>query len=468
MRSTATLLAPFLALLSVVSARSSTGDRVLVVLESAVDKDQYSKFWASLEERGFELTFKAPTAKDAELVKFGQPQYDHLIVYAPSTKTFAPSLTPKSILESQFLGLNTLYLLSPELSEVHREHFREYDLEFVDSDLTLIDAFSHPASDSVSSVLLPPTSCAVPNPAVLSATTLTGGPIVFPSGTVHSAGLNPYLFEVLHAPKTAYVGKDKILSGDEAEVEKAVGGKKGREPVLSGKKAALVSAFQTRDNARVGFVGSGEMLSDKYWDQEVETLDGKTAATGNAGFASDFTKWVFQETGVVKIVSSTHFRDGETEPREYYTKKDNITFSLTLAQHTTSENGSSAWAPFQVEDIQVDFTMLDPHVRTAMHEDKALSSDVETTYRSRFMAPDRHGVFKFVVEYWRPGWSYIRSSTTTSVVPLRHDQYPRFITGAWPYYIAACSTSLTFILFCVLWVSLGEADKNVKGKKKAE
>ena len=46
--------------------------------------------------------------------------------------------------------------------------------------------------------------------------------------------------------------------------------------------------------------------------------------TGNAGFAEDFSKWVFQETGVVKVISSTHHRKGEREPRELYRIKDDL------------------------------------------------------------------------------------------------------------------------------------------------
>ncbi|OXG16308.1 oligosaccharyltransferase complex subunit beta [Cryptococcus neoformans Ze90-1] len=468
MRASSMLLMPFVALFGLVSARSATGDRVLVVLESAVTKDDYSQFWDSLKQRGFELTFKEPKSKDADLVKFGEAQYDHLIMFAPTAKDFSPSISPKTILDSQFKGLNALYILSPQLSEVQREHLREYDLEFVPSDLVLIDPFSNPSGESASTVLLPPTECAVSNGAVLSDTTLTGGPIAYPSGTVHAAGLNPYLIDVLHAPKKSYIGQDKVLNADEIEVEKAVGGKKSKDALQTGKKAGLVSALQTRDNARAGFVGSGEVFSDKYWGKTVETVDGKKVETGNAAFVTDFTKWVFQETGVVKVVSTTHFREGETEPREMYTKKDDITYSLTLAQYVTNENGTSSWGPFHADDIQMDFTMLDPHIRTAMIEDKFSSSADATTYQARFIAPDRHGVFKFVVEYWRPGWSYIRTSSTASVVPLRHDEYPRFITGAWPYYIAAISTSVTFLAFVAIWLSLGEGDRDRKGKKKAE
>jgi hypothetical protein len=58
--------------------------------------------------------------------------------------------------------------------------------------------------------------------------------------------------------------------------------------------------------------------------------------TGNAAFANDFSSWIFKESGVVKVVSSTHHRDDETEPRDQYTKKDPVvsqTSSTAQAEH---------------------------------------------------------------------------------------------------------------------------------------
>lgn len=79
------------------------------------------------------------------------------------------------------------------------------------------------------------------------------------------------------------------------------------------------------------------------------------------------------------------------------------TYTITLAQHVTTPNGTSSWAPFEASDIQLDFTMLDPHYRKTLVVDPSLSTAHATTYKTGFTAPDRHGVFKFVVEYWRPG-----------------------------------------------------------------
>ena len=49
--------------------------------------------------------------------------------------------------------------------------------------------------------------------------------------------------------------------------------------------------------------------------------------------------------------------------------------------------------------MQLEFTMLDPHIRTAL----APVPGSPGTYSVQFRVPDRHGVFKFVVDYRRKG-----------------------------------------------------------------
>ena len=56
----------------------------------------------------------------------------------------------------------------------------------------------------------------------------------------------------------------------------------------------------------------------------MDSLTDASSVAANALFADDFTKWIFQETGVVKIVATHHHRAGETGPREMYTKKDDL------------------------------------------------------------------------------------------------------------------------------------------------
>lgn len=62
-------------------------------------------------------------------------------------------------------------------------------------------------------------------------------------------------------------------------------------------------------------------------------------------------------------------------------------------------------------------------------------------------------------------WSFLTSSQTVSLVPFRHDEYPRFISGAYPFYASTLSTVAAFSLFCVLWLAIGGAESE---KKKGE
>lgn len=142
------------------------------------------------------------------------------------------------------------------------------------------------------------------------------------------------------------------------------------------------------------------------------------------------------------------------------------------------------WKPYSdLKDLQLEFTMLDPHIRIVLPPVEGSPG----TYSVQFRAPDRHGVFKFVINYKRKGYvfsplltdrktnnktffsfTHLLSSTTVSLVPPRHDQYPRFISAAWPYYIGAISTSVGFFLFSTIWLA-GEIKVNKKGKgRKAE
>lgn len=46
--------------------------------------------------------------------------------------------------------------------------------------------------------------------------------------------------------------------------------------------------------------------------------------TANQAFAEDLTKWIFQETGVVKVVGSTHYGKGGELEKEQYTKNEQV------------------------------------------------------------------------------------------------------------------------------------------------
>jgi oligosaccharyltransferase complex subunit beta len=94
----------------------------------------------------------------------------------------------------------------------------------------------------------------------------------------------------------------------------------------------------------------------------------------------------------------------------------------------------------RADDIQIAFTMLDPHVR------QPLTHDGNGRYSLRFKVPDVYGVFKYVLDYSHRGYSYISLQQVVPVRPYKHDEYERFLLPAYPYYASVLSTMAAFFL----------------------
>lgn len=117
-----------------------------------------------------------------------------------------------------------------------------------------------------------------------------------------------------------------------------------------------------------------------------------------------------------------------------------------LAQGSGSQGegeGEWTWAPFVADDVQLEFVMLDPYVRTNM------TTDGSGAFTARFKAPDRHGIYKFRIMYRRVGWSTVSVSEQVSVRPFRHNEYPRYLGQAMPYY------ATLFVLMAGFVVTVG-------------
>ena len=78
---------------------------------------------------------------------------------------------------------------------------------------------------------------------------------------------------------------------------------------------------------------------------------------------------------------------------------------------------------------------------------------MQGNYSAHIKVPDVYGVFKFVVDYQRPGFSHVFLSEELPVRPFRHDEYERFLVSAYPYYASAASLMVAFLVldFCLLY-----------------
>jgi len=118
-----------------------------------------------------------------------------------------------------------------------------------------------------------------------------------------------------------------------------------------------------------------------------------------------------------------------------------VTYSVTI-----EEWNGRRWAPYIADDIQLEYRMIDPYIRTAVKPDS------QGQYLITFTLPDVYGVFTFKVEYKHRGYSFLTSIIRVPVRPFKHNEYERFIDSAYPYYASAFSMMAGLFLFS--WVFL--------------
>ncbi|KAF4604242.1 oligosaccharyl transferase glycoprotein complex, beta subunit [Pleurotus pulmonarius] len=435
-------LVPFLLLsfAAILHAKSSTGDSVLVVLEPSLDQNNFSVFFDGLRARGYDLTFRAPKALTPAIIKDDVPSFSHVILFAPETKSFAQDISPQSLVQLLSLKTNLLIALSQKQTPLS-SLAAEFSLVLPPPGTPVISHF--PERDTPASIF--PVDVAASNPILSS----TKAPVWY-SGISHSLGNNPLLVPILRAPVESFATDSSDDSGAPSIADAA---EKGGEGLWAGGNMGLVTGFQATNGARITWVGGVSAFSDEFANKEV--IKGKPS--GNAAFSQDVAAWTFQETLVLRIDETTHHKVNETTPLSQYTTNDVVTYTAHISGW---DSGKATWLPYSgLKDIQLEFTMLDPHIRTALPPVKGSPGTYSTTFR----VPDRHGVFKFVIDYKRKGLTHLQSSTTVPVVPPRHDGYPRFLSAAWPYYVGAISTSIGFILFSTIWLA-GDVREMKKGK----
>jgi oligosaccharyltransferase complex subunit beta len=241
---------------------------------------------------------------------------------------------------------------------------------------------------------------------------------------------SPLNYLLLSASSTAYSGS---FDG------------KGATPKILGKRNTLVSALQARNNARVVISGSLHLFSDAAFKAQLQRydVDGKSApigASGNQQFAVEVSKWVFQERGVLRARDLEHSLASGEKPK-MYTIKDQLKFSIVIEELVDGK-----WAPFNANDVQLEFIMLDPYVRVN------LKNDGKGKFFTTFTAPDVYGIFTFKVDYHRVGYSGLTELARAPVRPFRHDQYERFIPSAFPYYAGAFSMLAGLFIFSVVFL----------------
>ncbi|OJD19324.1 hypothetical protein AJ78_00683 [Emergomyces pasteurianus Ep9510] len=440
---------------TVIHALSSSGYRLLAILDDIAEKDLFSTFWKDLEGRGYSISFQTPKDEAVSLFKHGERAYDHIILFPSKSKGLGPALTPKIFLDFINSEGNLLVVLSggsPVPSAVislllELEISLSPDRNAIVVDHFNYDTLSSPEQHDV--LLLPRPQSLRPD---IKSYFSGEGVIAFPKAAGQLLGAaSPLLAPILRAPLTAY-------SYDTKEQEQMV-----EDSFAFGSQISLVSAMQARNSARLTVLGSVESLADKWFSASVQGLkDGKKMQTVNREFAKQVSAWTFKETGVVKVGKVQHYlsangiaesapsnESGVLNPSIYRIKND-VTYNIELSEY--SYDHYIPFEPPEEDAVQLEFTMLSPFHRLSL---KPVAKTTNSTiYSTSFTLPDQHGIFSFRVNYKRPFLTSVDVKEQVTVRHFAHDEWPRSwkITGGWVWIAGLWSVIGGFLIFVAVWL----------------
>ncbi|EER12890.1 dolichyl-diphosphooligosaccharide-protein glycosyltransferase beta subunit, putative, partial [Perkinsus marinus ATCC 50983] len=256
--------------------------------------------------------------------------------------------------------------------------------------------------------------------------------VLFGRGVGHSLSpSNDRVFPVVKSSPSAY--------SEDAKMQMM---REGAANTLSGLN--LVSALQARNGARVLLVGSKDMCADKIFNKK---------GYDNRNVCKSMYTWAFNQRRVIRAVNMRHHKVGETEAPYMYTEGDDITFEIQLEELTMK-----GWVPYTAPDIQLEYTMLDPHIRAFVLPD-ASNNGLHTL---TFKAPDVYGIFKFVVNYNRLGLNPLHIEEVAPLRNYKHNDYPRFLFCAYPYYASVFVAA--FGLFVIAFLMIYNKDTSLPGR----
>lgn len=118
---------------------------------------------------------------------------------------------------------------------------------------------------------------------------------------------------------------------------------------------------------------------------------------------------------MLKYENIKHRRTTDGSSLDTYRIKDELEYTIDVFEY---DYRTKSWKPFLTDDIQIEFTMLNPYYILQM---KMLAMG-KPTYMVSFKAPDRWGVFKFIIDYKRLGYSYLDVSTKV-INFTKHSRY---------------------------------------------
>lgn len=385
-------------------------EKVLLLLSDDALAKTHTELVSVLSSGGLHVETRKLTDSTLQLQHWSSWLYDGVVVLSRGSSDLGGALDTSLFVDFVDEGGSLFVATDEKPSDSIREIAAQFGADFAKQGAAVIDHVSHDVKLGASSLL---TEAAYPSSVM---TGKPGLPVLYKGGALTTSPDSTLAIRALMPSPTAVVS-----SGDST---------------LSGFDVSLAVGMQSRTNARFCVVASLDALSDKSFSASVtHAATGKSSETGNRALGQSLLRWTMGLQGVLKHQNVHHHRTGEdlTPMHSTYTVNDNITMEVQVL-----ERWGSDWVPHVSDSLVAQYTMLDPYVRQPMQHTGS------GQYELSFRAPDVYGVFKYVVDYKMPGYTFLQFEELMPLRPLRHDQYPRFILQAYPYYATLLSISVGF------------------------
>ena len=406
----------------------------LVLLDDWNNVETNSLFWKQIKNMGYEIDFKMANDKDIKLTNYGEYIYDNIIFFAPTYMDSKKNeINIQNLLKFIDDGHDLMIFGSSDASKFMRELVNEFGVDYDDFDSEVKNSMylhSDSGIKGINNQLLN-----LSDEEIIVSKNIIKINNVFnkPNGYILYKGIgmdldpqNKYVFPILSGDKNAY------------SVSKSTG-----EVYSNGEHIKLVNGYQARNNRRIVVLGSMDICSDKFYYLSMTENDKTMLDSPNAKFCEDILNWNFQRTGILKYENVKH-NNNKGETLDTYRIKDYLEYYIDILEYDYKTN---TWKNYESDDIQLSFIMMNPYY---INQLKKIYG--KPTYYAKFRAPEKHGVFKFIVDYHRTGYSYIFSSTKIPLRPFYHNEFPRFIPCAYPYYLSVFIILGAFIIFSVLFL----------------
>lgn len=341
-----------------------------------------------IPDRDFKLTFRLADDSTLVLSKYGEYLYQNIIIFAPSVEEFGGGVSVEEVAKFIDDGGSILVAGSSTSGEAIRELASECGFEIDEENAAVIDHLNYDelldAGDHTTIVANPKNL--INSQIIVGSTNIK--PLLYRGTGILADRENPLVLPLLTADSTAY---SYVPETPIKEYPHAVG-----------KGTILIAALQARNNARVVFSGSLYFFSDDAILSQVKKVNDNAVheQSGNINVVNAISKWVFGESGQIRVASVKHHKEGEKEAPASYTILEPVVYTIEIEQLIDGQ-----WKPFVANDVQLEFVRIDPFVRVT------LKSVGGGKYQAKFKIPDVYGVYQFKVDYDRVGLTHLYSTT---------------------------------------------------------